>query len=622
MKRHGFGVVYDRQYIDPLGGKGADGVHADLGPQRLASFPSQLTSRTLSLGSKQTQNYHHASNGASDLKTRSVSPLSGSKLLSTKSVSVPRAEWTAATLRGVVTFEGNWYAMTALHPFMLDGETSQPDDSEASDKSASWEQRDYHSHQKNSIFNPTRISDTEHLDLDDNVEENIDTVEPCEDPWSKFPSFSQNFQVFLCDTLGTGTRQLGGYKPEDYCLRGWNDRSLASLKHDYALIPLDSIGAQTELNTILLPNNEKILVRRVNTNSRKPPDQVIIAGSVSGVQEVPISGTLTSFSFPWWREAVNVLTINVSLERGDSGAWVVDREGILYGMVIATVPSLEISYMVRAQDIFCDILNGNDDFIKMAYILPSNIKPFDVKVAPPTLISPLPLMIKDSEAKPLTTPISVPPMVRDSKLESHDQHEPESHDQHEPESHDQHEPESHDQHEPESHDQHKPESHDQHKPESHEKHHHESPDLHHHESHDQNQPQRLEQQEPKSLDQQEPESHERQQSESLDPYHAFSNYPNAGASLNVPYCDGQGSVTPRVGMDSYYSRSPGLICLYPGCEGLFARPADLSRHYRTVHFIERLYDCPWERCEQKGIRGFTRKDHLIEHRRNYHMEGR
>ncbi|KAI9863075.1 MAG: hypothetical protein M1813_003895 [Trichoglossum hirsutum] len=61
------------------------------------------------------------------------------------------------------------------------------------------------------------------------------------------------------------------------------------------------------------------------------------------------------------------------------------------------------------------------------------------------------------------------------------------------------------------------------------------------------------------------------------------------------------------------------LCLI--CECTSSRKADLERHYNTHHGPqpERL-DCPKRKCARKGENGFTRKDHLGEHMRNFHME--
>ena len=69
-------------------------------------------------------------------------------------------------------------------------------------------------------------------------------------------------------------------------------------------------------------------------------------------------------------------------------------------------------------------------------------------------------------------------------------------------------------------------------------------------------------------------------------------------------------------------KSTPYHCLHPTCRRQFARCYDLSRHART-HFPENLprYDCPEKWCGRTGKDGFTRKDHLTEHRRNMHMKG-
>lgn len=65
--------------------------------------------------------------------------------------------------------------------------------------------------------------------------------------------------------------------------------------------------------------------------------------------------------------------------------------------------------------------------------------------------------------------------------------------------------------------------------------------------------------------------------------------------------------------------SERYICLYPGCSSNFGRPADLTRHYVSVHQRDQhLIDCPVSRCSRKGSNGFPRQDHLNGHLRQYH----
>ncbi|KAK2747916.1 hypothetical protein FQN57_001507 [Myotisia sp. PD_48] len=59
------------------------------------------------------------------------------------------------------------------------------------------------------------------------------------------------------------------------------------------------------------------------------------------------------------------------------------------------------------------------------------------------------------------------------------------------------------------------------------------------------------------------------------------------------------------------------VCVYPGCNSTFSRPADLNRHQVSVHFPCRI-SCPEEGCARKGPLGFTRRDHLNEHLRQFH----
>ena len=51
----------------------------------------------------------------------------------------------------------------------------------------------------------------------------------------------------------------------------------------------------------------------------------------------------------------------------------------------------------------------------------------------------------------------------------------------------------------------------------------------------------------------------------------------------------------------------------------FRRKADLHRHHKSAHDVKYV-DCPRKSCARKGKNGFTRKDHLVEHLRGYHME--
>ncbi|KAF1848951.1 uncharacterized protein K460DRAFT_83129 [Cucurbitaria berberidis CBS 394.84] len=62
-------------------------------------------------------------------------------------------------------------------------------------------------------------------------------------------------------------------------------------------------------------------------------------------------------------------------------------------------------------------------------------------------------------------------------------------------------------------------------------------------------------------------------------------------------------------------------CDIPSCTSAanFTRLADLQRHQSTVHGVGTPeYPCTVPHCNRVGNKGFTRRDHLIEHLRNFH----
>ncbi|CAI6342415.1 unnamed protein product [Periconia digitata] len=62
-------------------------------------------------------------------------------------------------------------------------------------------------------------------------------------------------------------------------------------------------------------------------------------------------------------------------------------------------------------------------------------------------------------------------------------------------------------------------------------------------------------------------------------------------------------------------------CEIPNCTSTanFTRYADLQRHHSTVHSGNTPnYPCSVKDCSRVGDKGFTRRDHLVEHLRNFH----
>ncbi len=68
-----------------------------------------------------------------------------------------------------------------------------------------------------------------------------------------------------------------------------------------------------------------------------------------------------------------------------------------------------------------------------------------------------------------------------------------------------------------------------------------------------------------------------------------------------------------------------VCCLHRQCQDengqkiFFSRKADANIHVKAQHEITYI-DCPKSKCERKGEDGFTRRDHLREHLRGFHME--
>ncbi|PSN72261.1 hypothetical protein BS50DRAFT_630325 [Corynespora cassiicola Philippines] len=62
-------------------------------------------------------------------------------------------------------------------------------------------------------------------------------------------------------------------------------------------------------------------------------------------------------------------------------------------------------------------------------------------------------------------------------------------------------------------------------------------------------------------------------------------------------------------------------CDLPNCTSTanFTRLADLQRHQSTVHGVGTPdFPCTVPKCTRVGDKGFTRRDHLVEHLRNFH----
>ncbi|KAI8930859.1 hypothetical protein NX059_011876 [Plenodomus lindquistii] len=81
------------------------------------------------------------------------------------------------------------------------------------------------------------------------------------------------------------------------------------------------------------------------------------------------------------------------------------------------------------------------------------------------------------------------------------------------------------------------------------------------------------------------------------------------------------NVNPLQGPSRSNSRTRTWTCDIASCTSTaqFTRLADLQRHQSTVHGMGTPeYPCTVPRCNRVADKGFTRRDHLVEHLRNYH----
>ncbi|KAE8838465.1 hypothetical protein PTNB73_03519 [Pyrenophora teres f. teres] len=83
----------------------------------------------------------------------------------------------------------------------------------------------------------------------------------------------------------------------------------------------------------------------------------------------------------------------------------------------------------------------------------------------------------------------------------------------------------------------------------------------------------------------------------------------------------QGDIPTSQGPTRSTSRTKTWSCDIHGCTSSanFTRLADLQRHQSTVHGMGTPeFPCSVPRCNRVGDKGFTRRDHLVEHLRNFH----
>ncbi|KAF2832619.1 hypothetical protein CC86DRAFT_313803 [Ophiobolus disseminans] len=104
-------------------------------------------------------------------------------------------------------------------------------------------------------------------------------------------------------------------------------------------------------------------------------------------------------------------------------------------------------------------------------------------------------------------------------------------------------------------------------------------------------------------------------------------YPQpTGSSYDGPWSEpGDNTLYPpssnSAGLTRSNSRTKTWTCDIQSCTSSanFTRLADLQRHQSTVHGVGTPeFPCTVPRCNRVADKGFTRRDHLVEHLRNFH----
>ncbi|EMC92136.1 hypothetical protein BAUCODRAFT_159892 [Baudoinia panamericana UAMH 10762] len=97
-------------------------------------------------------------------------------------------------------------------------------------------------------------------------------------------------------------------------------------------------------------------------------------------------------------------------------------------------------------------------------------------------------------------------------------------------------------------------------------------------------------------------------------YTTYQQYLNGIQYPTEPYQPTSPTLGPTSKHGVYY-------CLYLQCNGQgFSRYADLQRHTAVIHNPETLerIDCDYPGCLRRGNLGFSRKDKMIDHKREVH----
>lgn len=163
---------------------------------------------------------------------------------------------------------------------------------------------------------------------------------------------------------------LIGHMDPQCALRADGSSRMICTELDYALAEIEDTRF-LNANRVITPSGNVVTLNRFRPSHQSPTGKVFIASGVSGVQETEIMSTASGILFPWSSSPRKAWEVKFTLAPGDCGSWVFDQDGYISGIAVATVPSVNITYVIPAADIFENIITTWDSAISIDCFFPS-----------------------------------------------------------------------------------------------------------------------------------------------------------------------------------------------------------------------------------------------------------
>ncbi|KIW18031.1 hypothetical protein PV08_02318 [Exophiala spinifera] len=251
-----------------------------------------------------------------------------------------------ATIGGVICNPGTceFFAVTVAHCFSLDSSLARPEDSVSSEGSSLGEDSE-----DDDITVPAKSDGSEVSQAATDGDWLLDAICGAYTDTS-LPRTAAALPLSPKHSEYIGCINLQRRNFEDAAAS--EESAQYSKELDWALIRI-TVPKFLQINQVETPWNTCLYPSSVVRNSDALDCYAILAAGRSGIREVSFSGTVTSVKFPWSTTAQMLWTVEADLAEGDSGSWILSTNGnSVYGMVVASIPTLRIAYVARAQDIF------------------------------------------------------------------------------------------------------------------------------------------------------------------------------------------------------------------------------------------------------------------------------